>query len=1209
MSVFRKDWHDRFTFANQTFLNLLHRSLEECLGRTTRDLNPSDLADKYLVDDQQVLQTGVVLDLIELVEDPKTGLRRYVQTIKAPVRNDKGEIVELQVLLWDITDRKQAEQELELQNVIVRNMADGVCLVRASDGIIVYANPKFERLFGYEPAELKGQHISVVNYADDAIAAQAVHNTITAHLATADEYTYEVHNVKKDGTPFWCRVNVSRFEHPEYGAVYVAVQHDITARKQAEAALSESLAKQQALIQTLPDLVMRISREGVYLDFISTQVFNFIGDVEDFVGATVAATLPPEVAKNRLEAIEVALETGTLQTCEQILWVNNKAQIEEVRIVPCGTDEVLVTVRDITDRRQAEAALNQSEARFQKIALSSPGCIYILIDRVDGTRQFEYVSAAIQDMIEVSAEQVLQNFNLYFEQIHPDDLPLNFKAVARSLETMEPLKHAWRIITPSGKLKWIQANSRPERRDDGSIAWYGVFSDISDRKQFEEALQKSELQYRRIVETATEGIWILDADSKTRFVNPALANMLGYTEAELLAQPMLAFMDEDGRAIAASNLERRRQGIQEQDDFKFRRKDGSTLWVIISTTPIWDENGQYAGALSMLADISDRKQAELDLQQAKEIAVREAMRSAEANRTKSIFLSNMSHELRTPLNAILGFSQLLAYDTDLNPEQQENLAIINRSGEHLLSIINDILEMSKIEAGRITFNVAEFDLFHLLDTLETMFLLKAESKGLQLWCDRAPDVPQYVQTDENKLRQVLTNLLGNAIKFTHAGQVVLTVTQHLAPNHLVPNHPAPDHPAPNHPAPNHPAPNHPAPNHLAPNHLAPNHLAPNHLAPNHLAPNQSLEALELQHPQGSNQPCVQAPLTSTRSLSFAVEDTGGGIDPEEQDSLFEPFVQSKSGKFHPEGTGLGLPISQQFVRLMGGELTATSVLNRGSTFAFQIPVLLGVDASAQTPSAVRSQGRLVLASDQPTYRILLVEDHWSNRQLLHSLIKPLGFEIQEAINGQDAVALWETWQPHLIWMDIRMPVMDGYEATRRIRALERDRTNSTLPPTKIIALTANAFEDECTNALAAGCDAFVRKPLQAALILAKIAEHLGVRYVNGTSENNRSSHTLPIEAAVPAQPVPAQPVPARPIPATPVPLSNVTLQQMPIEWLLHLHRASTQYDAQRLHTLIEQIPAEHDAIAQALREAVNRADFAQVIQLVQDATGHHIKHF
>ncbi|WP_426548704.1 ATP-binding protein [Dapis sp. BLCC M126] len=385
-----------------------------------------------------------------------------------------------------------------------------------------------------------------------------------------------------------------------------------------------------------------------------------------------------------------------------------------------------------------------------------------------------------------------------------------------------------------------------------------------------------------------------------------------------------------------------------------------------------------------------------------------------ANEAKSSFIANMSHELRSPLNAILGFAQIMTHSQTLPKEHLENISIISRSGEHLLTLINNVLDLSKIEAGRITLNQKNFDLHRLLNDIEDMLYLKAEEKGLQLIVEHTNEVPQYICTDELKLRQVLINIINNAIKFTSQGGISLRVGQKYPPSN------------------------------------------------------------------------------PTRII-FEVEDTGAGIAAEELDKLFEAFTQTETGKQAQEGTGLGLPISRKFVQLMGGDIHVTSQVNKGTIFTFEIEATI-VTESEVVERQIPQRRIIALEPNQPRFRILIVDDKPLNRQLLIKLLSPLGFELKQAVNGQEAIEIWDDWQPQLIWMDMRMPVMDGYEATKQIKATTKGQA------TAIIALTASVLEEEKVVVLSAGCDDFMRKPFREADIFNKMAEYLGVRYVYEESE-------------------------------------------------------------------------------------------------------------
>ena len=569
----------------------------------------------------------------------------------------------------------------------------------------------------------------------------------------------------------------------------------------------------------------------------------------------------------------------------------------------------------------------------------------------------------------------------------------------------------------------------------------------------------------------------LQAGTNSLFI-AQLHNGFGVFLASILAT-IMTFLLREKIAGPISRLTNATKQITEGDfDAKAEVESGDEIGILATT---------FNQMTSSLKQSRQKLENYSHVLEERSFALAEAKEAAEiANQTKSNFLANISHELRTPLNVILGFTQVMSRDATLTVEQKETLRVINHSGEHLLLLINDVLEVTKIESGKTYLHYDDFDLYCLLDSLSEMLKFKAEDKGLELLCIQEENLPRYIKSDESKLRQILINLLTNAIKFTKQGIVQLQV-----------------------------------------------------------------KVLEQD--------------SQATELLFEVIDTGVGIGETEIKSLFEPFVQTASGIKSQQGTGLGLAISRKFAQLMGGNITVTSELDRGSTFRVTLPVQL----VAEVPLKLRETRRVIgLATDQPSYRLLIVEDRWENRLLLRNLLQPLGFEVREAENGKEGIAIWQQWHPHLIFMDIQMPIMNGIDATKYIKA------HGEIFETIIIALTANVFNKKRSEILAAGCDDFITKPFKEEILFEKMGQYLSVIYLYEEEMCPLLNSSVPPEK-----------------------LSSETLAVMPDEWIAQLNEAALQLNSESLIKLITEIPPEHQALKTSLKKKIENFDFDQILKL------------
>ncbi|OKH38659.1 hypothetical protein NIES2119_08670 [[Phormidium ambiguum] IAM M-71] len=749
---------------------------------------------------------------------------------------------------------------------------------------------------------------------------------------------------------------------------------------------------------------------------------------------------------------------------------------------------------EIEDRKRIEAELRLSEEKFSKAFLACPD-VMVIANPSNGL--LIEVNDAFPNIIGYTRQEALGKTSLELNVwVNPEQRFQLIEAVqnGESVRDREVLfrRKSGEIFTALISIELIDIGKWQR-----SIFVIRDISEqkaaLSERKRAEAALKESERKYHSIFDNATEGIFQTTSDGVFISANPALARIYGYDSPEILMENLNArqlYVDFKSRKDFIEKLEQ--YGVLLEFEAQIYRQDGSIIWISENARAERDEKGNLLYYEGTVKDITLRKETEEALRKS-EMQFQQAKEAAEAaNRAKSQFLANMSHELRTPLNAILGFTQLMAKNPAFATGSKE-LEIISRSGEHLLTLINDVLDMSKIEAGRITVNESCFDLYSVLDTLEEMLRLKAKAKGLQLIFDRSPEVPQYIKTDENKLRQVLINLLGNAIKFTQEGGVTLRTR------------------------------------------------------------NKKLDRL-------------------FNLISFEIEDTGAGIAENEIKKLFDPFVQSEAGRKYQQGTGLGLAISRKFVQLMGGDITVKSKLNEGSSFKFDIQIKLG--NANEIPREKPIQRVVGLAANQPKYRILIVDEVEDNRLLLHQLLAPLGLEIQEAENGLEAVTKWEKWQPHLIWMDMRMPVMDGYEATKIIKTQPEGKN------TIIIAVTASALEEERSLVFAAGCDDFIRKPFREITIWEAMAKHLGLRYLYDTEKFTNTNNPILNGEFI---------------------LNAEALQVMPLSWVTQLHQASVSGDDALAEQLIQQIPQTHANLANALAKLIDKYRLDTISDITQAA--------
>ncbi|MDX2217016.1 MAG: PAS domain S-box protein [Oculatellaceae cyanobacterium bins.114] len=953
--------------SSPSFAQMIGYSVEETLA-----LNVADWDAQWTEDELQQIREGhiIIPAVFETRHRRKDGSFYDAEISYTRVTLD-NEILHF-CICRDISERQQIKAILSQFAAIVESSEDAI-IGKSLEGNITSWNAGAEKIFGYTAAEIVGQPITVL--------------TQESHLDEEKEFftriqqgeyirPYDTKQCRKDGTLVDLSISISPIKNANGQVIGAStIARDISDRKrieiehhQAEIALRQSEATQKAIIQAIPDLLIRMNSDGSYIEFMSNSTFNIVNPALHRDNTNVCEILPSDLAQCRLHYTRQALQSNTIQLYEHEIVIEGRQCYEEVRIVPLKNDEVLVMVRDITDRQQAAIDLKQQKEILQTMFDHIP----IMIALLDENRRIEFINPELQRIL------------------------------------------GWPLQD------WQQRDVLLECYPN-ALDWQTVMQQI------------------------------LEADSQWQ----------DYITCTAHGQKLY------------------------------------TSWANVKLS-----NGYR---LAIGQDITERKQVELRLQKAMEAA--EA-----ANLAKSVFLANMSHELRTPLNVILGFTQVMAHDDSLTLSQQEDLQTIRRSGDHLLTLINDVLDLSKIEADHCTLDKAGFDLISLLHTLRTMMTERATSKRLQLTVDIDPDVPQFVIADAQKIRQILLNLLSNAIKFTKQGGVALRVTC-----------------------------------------------------------KRDLQPFE----EGGNG------YNSSISLQFEVSDTGVGIAPDEQPMIFDAFMQAEAGKKVTSGTGLGLTISRKLLQLMHGTISVRSTPNVGSTFTVVIPVrpTSGIDI----PLERRDRPVIGLAPGQPKRRILVADDQSENRLLLVRLLARLGLDVQEATTGQDAIRIWQAWQPDLTCMDICMPDIDGYEVTQQIRAMEQKQDKASI----IIALTAQASQRDRTLALAAGCNDYMSKPFREETLFLKLREYLGLEYLYADADVAGDSQSIASSSAPDDAPDWLDPA---------------LIASLSKSWLDALENATILCDDREVITLIKQLPPELAQLAAHLTQLAYQFEFEQILKLIHSTS-------
>jgi len=971
---------------------------EEVIGKPGAMLVAPERRPRLARFNEHVLQ-GNSLSQYESVCLRKDGRRVHVSVTACPVRDAAGSVAAVSVILRDISEHQEAEQARALLASIVESSEDAIQAVKL-DGTILSWNRSAEMLFGYSSEEIIGKNAAILAPPG---RADEVRHCLGIVRTGCSISPFETVLQGKDGRGIDVSLSVSPIRNPAGEVVGASgTARDITERKRAERELRESQERFHRTFEHAPFGMCVTGMDGRFIQ-VNAALCRMLGYSEPELLDTPWEKLThPDDLETSLQRMEQLRKEPDkcLEGEKRYIHRNGHAVWARMRISLVRDSSrgcplyFVVHVEDITERKRAEEALQESEIRFRVIADGCPTMMWV----TDAEGGSQFINRAYREFCGATSEQV--ESGKWQLLVHPEDAPGYVGAFQRAVRERTAFRAEARVRRADGKWRMFGSYATPRLSPDGTFLGHvGLSSDITDRRQAEQALRSSEEKFRQLAENIREVFWMMPATAdQMLYVGPAYELVWGRTCASLYQDPMSWFdsIHPDDREQARGLFARQMQGESIESEYRIRTPDGQEKWIRDRAFPIRDQAGQLIRVAGIAEEITERKRYEEELIRAREGA--EA-----ANRAKSRFLANMSHEIRTPMNGVIGMIQLLL-GTSLTAEQRRYLNIAETSGRALLTLIDGILDLSKIEARKVVLENLSFDLRRSVEEVVQLLRAQAKAKGLAFRSNVSPEIPRLLGGDAHRLRQVLTNLCANAIKFTERGEVV-----------------------------------------------------------------------------------VEAALEGRRdgraTVRFTVADTGIGIRPEQVAAIFSAFTQADDSTTRKYGgTGLGLAICKQLAELMEGTIGVDSREGCGSTFWFT--AVFDLEPAGQQSPANQPQnginraahGARPVGSDA---RILLAEDNATNREVALAQMEKLGYQVHAVTNGAEALEAVQHGRYDLVLMDCEMPVMDGFEATCRIR-------KSIHPAIPIIAVTADAMVSDRDRCLNAGMNDYLAKPVE----LEKLAEVL-----------------------------------------------------------------------------------------------------------------------
>lgn len=1039
--IFETDLDGRWTYLNPAWALLTGWSVAGSIGRSFLSAIAPDDRDPALAR-LAPLYSRAIDECYQEIRYRHAGTdERWAGVRSRLLESETGAVIGTYGTLHDITQRRRAEAALndseQLHRLLAENSNDMIVQFTLN-GVRRYVSPASMALLGYAPAELVGAAAAGEIHPDDRTNVLATCRTL---LEGAENPICTYRQRHKNGHYVWLEASYRLFRDAETGepAGFIASVRDVARRRQAELDRAKSigeLAETNRLL-TMAEVMGKVghwrvdlaSRSVVWSDVVCAihgQPAGYAPTLESAV-----AVYHPEDRADVEAKVGEALAQGTayefkarlIRPDGEIRHVVSRGRTEQG---PDGTTFGLFgVIQDVTEAEASAASLRKASEQLasnNRMLVMAESVAKLGHWRVDTLAGEHFWSEEVYRIHGLPLEW-RPSFDNTLDTYHPDDRERIRGIVDDAVAHARSYSFRARIVQPGGRIVHVFLRGEIDRDDAGGLkGMFGIVQDVSEQAEAEALLRDREARFRLITDQASDIISVHARDGRCQFISPAVRTVLGYDVDAMIGTTLAEFIaaeDEAALEAHAARLVAQPGGTVSVFRFRMRHADGRYVWMEAAAR-LAEYMGQIA-IISVCRDISAQVAAEAELHKARELA--EA-----AVRAKSSFLANMSHEIRTPMNGVIGFTDLLLGST-LDADQRRHAELIADSGRAMMRLLNDILDLSKVDAGQMRISEEAVDLPHALKACMKLITPAAAQKGLALDCDFADDLPRMVVSDGLRLRQIVLNLLGNAVKFTATGSVALrvSVTDEQAPRILI-----------------------------------------------------------------------------------EVSDTGIGIPPDRQAAIFEQFVQAETAtasKFG--GTGLGLAISVQLTRLMGGDLTLNSVPGQGSTFFLTLPCRpCGVRPAETVPTGRASDADQRTRAIVPGLRILVVEDHDVNQLLMKAMLERLGCLVEIAPDGAVAVDLVADAATAgrgyaLVLMDMQMPVMDGLEATRRIRAQGIDA--AALP---IVALTANAYVDDVAACLDAGMQAHLAKPVQMDALTATLARWAGLAAPPAAATRKRFSPAI-----------------------------------------------------------------------------------------------------